>query len=399
MYILNFISIGGLKMVNKSFVFQLGTVVLFGDHVIEKLSGKVKEFKRDKVLIVTDKGVEKAGLLEKIEKVLKNDKIEIKIFDDVEPDPSLDTIMKGAKFFKESDCNIIIALGGGSAMDTAKGIRVVADNGGHIRDYAGVNKVPGRASVPLITIPTTSGTGSEVTIFAVLSDWEYNMKITVTSPYLAADLAIVDPLMAATAPPKVRAASGVDALAHSVETYVSNISQPPADALAIKAIGIISANLRGAVANNNNLEAINQVSLGSLISGMAFNNSFLGLTHSIGAALSGHVHVSHGVAIALLLPYVMEYNSIANMEKYRNIAIALGAKVQNLNLRESALEAAKAVSELVEDVGLPRHLKDLGTKKEDLAAIAKDAMGHGMVKMNPRKPTENEILAVLQKAY
>lgn len=386
-------------MANDSFLFRMSTPVLFGNGVVQQLAAKVKEFKASKVLVVTDQGVKQAGLLDKVTKPLEDSGLELAVFDAVEPDPSLDTIHKGANFFKQAGCDLIVALGGGSPMDTAKGIRVVADNGGHIRDYAGVNKVPGKASVPLITIPTTSGTGSEVTIFAVLSDWEYNMKITVTSPYLAADLALVDPLLTVSAPARITAASGIDALAHAIETYVSNISQPPADALALKAIQIIGTNLRSAVANGSNLEARNQMALGSLMAGMAFNNAFLGITHSIGAALSGHVHVSHGISIASLLPYVMEYNAMARMEKYREIAAALGERVENMTLREGALAAARSVHELVGDVGLPQHLQELGVKEDDLPAIAKDTLSHGMVKMNPRKPTETEILGILRKAF
>ncbi len=386
-------------MAADSFVFRMGTTVFFGNNIVSQLPDRVRELNASKVLIVTDKGVRQAGLLEKIEKLLEEAGFQTAVFDDVEPDPGLETVHRCATFFKEKKCNLVVALGGGSPMDTAKGARVLADNGGHIRDYAGVNKVPRPASVPLITIPTTSGTGSEVTIFAVLSDWEANVKITITSPYLAANLALVDPSLTVSAPPGITAASGVDALAHAVETFVSNIAQPPADALALKAVEIIGANLRPAVARGNNLEARTQMSLGSLIAGMAFNNAFLGLTHSIGAALSGHVHISHGVAIALLLPHVMEYNAMACPEKYRSIAAALGEKVEAMSAREGALAAARGVQDLVKDVNLPQRLSELKVKKDDLKSIASNAMGHGMVKMNPRRPTEAEVLGILEKAF
>ena len=191
----------------------------------------------------------------------------------------------------------------------------------------------------------------------------------------------------------------MDALAHAIEAYVSNIAQLPADALALKAIETIGAELRIAVANGNHLKARSEMSLGSLMAGMAFNNAFLGLTHSIGAALSGYAHVSHGMAIALLLPYVMEYNSIACQEKYRAIAIALGEKVDNLTLREASLSAASAVHALVEDVGLPNKLSQLGLKENVLPEMARTALTHGMVKMNPRIPTEDDILNILRRAF
>lgn len=381
-----------------NFIFRMTTTVMFGKGIVDQLPAKVQEFKKESVLIVTDKGVRQAGLLAPIEKSLVDAGLQVAVFDDVEPDPGLDTIHRGAAFFKERQGDFLVALGGGSPMDTAKGIRILADNGGNIRDYAGLNKVPGRSSIPLVTIPTTSGTGSEVTIFAVLSDWEQNVKITISSPYLAAELAIVDPLLTLSAPPRITAATGIDALAHAIETYVSNLAQPPADALALRAIEVIGANLRAAVANGSKPEPRTEMSLGSLLAGMAFNNGFLGITHSLGAALSGHAHVSHGIAIALLLPYVMEYNAMANLEKHWDIALALGEEVEGLSVRDGAFAAAEAVRNLVEDINLPSRLRELGVKEGDLAGMAKSAIGHGMVKMNPRQPNEAELLAILKKA-
>ncbi len=385
-------------MSTDNFIFRMATTVMFGKGIVAQLPTKVKEFKKDKVLIVTDKGVRQAGLLAPIEKSLADAGLHVAVFDDVEPDPGLDTIHQGAAFFKEQKSDFLVALGGGSPMDTAKGIRILADHGGHIRDYAGMNKVPARSSIPLVTIPTTSGTGSEVTIFAVLSDWEHNVKITISSPYLAADLALVDPLLTLSAPPRITAATGMDALAHAIETYVSNLAQPPADTLALKAIALIGANLRAAVANGSKPEPRTEMSLGSLLAGMAFNNAFLGITHSLGAALSGHAHVSHGMAIASLLPYVMEYNAMADLGKYGDIALALGEKVEGLSLRDRAFAAAEAVRNLTEDINLPSRLREFGVKEEDLAGMAKSAIGHGMVKMNPRHPNETELFDILKKA-
>ncbi|NLC39123.1 MAG: iron-containing alcohol dehydrogenase [Clostridia bacterium] len=386
-------------MSTSNFTFRLYTVVSFGDGVINKLSEKVKEFGANKVAIITDKGIRQVGLLDQVEGLLRDGGLEVSVFDEVEPDPSLDTIHKGSDFVRQVGCDLVIGLGGGSCMDTAKAVRVIVDNGGHIRDYAGANKVPKKASVPLIAIPTTAGTGSEVTIFSVLSDWEYNMKITVASPYLAPDFALVDPLITLSAPPRITAATGIDALAHAIEGFVSKASQPPSDALAIKAIQIIGANLRNAVFHGDDVVARNQMSLGSLIAGIVMNNGFLGIAHSIGAALSGHTHISHGMAISLLLPHVMEYNAVSRLEKYKEIAVALGEKLENMNLREGALAASKSVFNLVGDIGLPQHLSELGVKKEDLPLIAKNALTHGQLKMNPRKPTEADLVSILNKAF
>ncbi|MFZ5590833.1 MAG: iron-containing alcohol dehydrogenase [Bacillota bacterium] len=380
------------------FTFQLKTTVCFGANIVSSIDDRCRDYNARHVLIVTDQGVEKAGILEKVEKVLSDAGIENVVFDDVEPDPGLETIHRCASCFRENKCDLFLAIGGGSPIDTAKGARIIVDNGGHIRDYAGVNKVPRAPRTPLLAIPTTSGTGSEVTTFAVLSDWENRMKITISSPFLAPEVAVVDPLLTLTAPPSVTAASGIDALSHAIETYVSLKAQPPAEALALKAIELIGESLRAAVADGSNKEARTKMSLGSLLAGMAFNNSLLGLTHSIGAALSGHAHVSHGMAVGLLLPYVMEFNAMARLEKYGKIAIALGEDVKGLSLREAALRSVKAVRELVEDISLPRRLGEVGVTGDMIEGMAKDAMGHGMLKFNPRVVTEKDIMAILQKA-
>ncbi|AEG14239.1 Alcohol dehydrogenase [Desulfofundulus kuznetsovii DSM 6115] len=382
----------------EAFTFQLKTTVCFGANVVSGIVDWCRNYNAKRVLIVTDQGVRKAGILEKVEKILSDAGIENVVFDDVEPDPGLETIHRCASCFRENKCDLILAVGGGSPIDTAKGARVIVENGGHIRDYAGVNKVPRAPVTPLIAIPTTSGTGSEVTTFAVLSDWENRMKITISSPFLAPEVAVVDPLLTMTAPPSVTAASGIDALSHAIETYVSLKAQPPAEALALKAIELIGESLRTAVADGSDKEARTRMSLGSLLAGMAFNNSLLGLTHSIGAALSGHAHVSHGMAIGLLLPYVMEFNAMARMEKFSKIAVALGEDVKGLSLREAALRSVKAVRELVEDISLPRRLGDVGVTGDMIEGMAKDAMGHGMLKFNPRAVTEKDIIAILRKA-
>ncbi|GAW91032.1 iron-containing alcohol dehydrogenase [Calderihabitans maritimus] len=382
----------------EGFAFQLQTRVCFGVNEVFNIGNKCREYNAMRVFIVTDQGVVEAGILEQVKKVVNDAGIETVVFDEVEPDPSLETVHRCASRFREKNCDLILAVGGGSPVDTAKGARVVVENSGHIRDYAGVNKVPKAPAIPLIAVPTTSGTGSEVTMFAVLSDWENNMKITVASPYLAPELALVDPLLTLTAPPSVTAASGIDALAHAIETYVSLKAQPPAEVLALRAIELIGESLRPAVANGSDEEARTKMSLGSLLAGMAFNNSLLGLTHSIGAALSGHAHVRHGVAIGLLLPHVMEFNAMARLEKFRDIAVALGEDVRGLNLREAAFRSVKAVRELVEDIALPRRLREVGVTEDMIESMTEDAMGHGMLKFNPRKATEKDIVGILRKA-
>jgi len=383
-----------------SFLFRMQTAVSFGVGTVAQIAERVKEFDASKVLIVTDAGIRRAGLLEKVEKPLLDAGLNVRVFDDIEPDPCLETIHKGADFFKEDPAEVIVAVGGGSPMDTAKGLRVVVENGGHIRDYAGVNIVPKRSQIPLICVPTTAGSGSEVTVFAVLTDRQNDIKITVGSPYVAADLAIVDPVMMVSAPPKFTAGAGIDALTHAVETYVSTISQPPADAWALKAIEIISQNLRTAVTNGPDMEARTQMALGSLFASMAFSNARLGINHSLGAAFSGVYHVNHGVTMGLFLPYTMKYNMISNLEKYKNIAVAMGVNTCGMTTREAALAGCEEVLQLVKDINLPYRISQLGLdiKEEDLPALAKGAMTHGMVPTNSRRPSEEDMLEIFKEA-
>lgn len=298
-----------------NFEFQLPTKVIFGYGKISELSQVLDAIKVNHLFIVTDKGIVQAGILETIVKQIEG-KFSYCIFDEVEPDPSTETVNRAAEIYKEMECDAIIAVGGGSPIDTAKGIRTVVNNGGKIEDYAGVNLVKNKPVTSLVVLPTTSGTGSEVTIFSVLSDWKEKRKVTVTSPNIAADVAIVDPKLTMSLPSHITAASGFDALAHGLETYVSDISQPASEAMALSAIKTINQYLPVAVYNGKNKEARIKMSEASLLAGMAFNQSYLGLAHAIGSALSGHANVSHGDAIGLLLPAVMEFNRVTQVEKY-----------------------------------------------------------------------------------
>lgn len=381
----------------SSFEFHLPTRIHFG-------YGKVKElgnlpFKMKRAFIVTDKGVVNAGLLENVTNKLLEIQIDYFIYDDVEADPSVESVNKASEVFKQEDCDIVIAVGGGSAIDTAKGIRVLADHGGSISDYAGVGLVGQASQTPLVAIPTTSGTGSEVTIFAVYSDWNENRKITVTSPYLAPNISIVDPELTMTVPPQITAGSGFDAFAHGAEALVSKGSQPASDALALSAMNTVNKYLRRAVFDGEDVEARIGMAEASLLAGMAFNQSYLGLTHAIGSALSGHAHVSHGAAIGLLLPAVIEYNSISCLNKYSPMAGVFRRLDPRLTDREAVSQLIEDVTLLRNDIGLPQKLREVGVREEQLEDIAKDSVKSGMWKFNPRKASEKEILKIIEPLF
>lgn len=377
------------------FSFHLPTLIEFGYGKAARLGERLELLGVSKVFVVSDKGVESAGLLTAMTESLLSSGITFDIYTDVEPDPGLETINRGAQVFKSKTYDGIVAVGGGSSIDTAKGIRVVAVNGGSIGDYAGVNRVPAGSPIPLIAVPTTSGTGSEVTIFGVYSDWQNNVKVTVTSQHMAPTIALVDPQLTMQLPQKMTAASGIDALAHGIESFFSVRSRPASDALAMRAIGAVNASLKRAVHDGSDIEARMGMSHGSLLAGMAFNNGFLGLAHAIGSALSGHCHVPHGIAIGLLLPSVVKYNAYARPEKAATIAQLMGARVNGTGSLAEA--AAPAVAQLVQEIGLPTRLGDVGVTEEKLADIARDSFKSGMMKFNPRTPTESEVLELLKR--
>jgi alcohol dehydrogenase len=385
------------QVANLEYSFHLPTLIDFGYGKTAQLGERLAKQGISQVFLVTDKGVQSAGLLSRILESLHSSSIEVQVYTDVEPDPSLETINQGADVFLKGAFDCIVAVGGGSAMDTAKGIRVVAKNGGSIGDYAGVNRIPLSSSIPLITIPTTSGTGSEVTIFGVYSDWHNNVKVTVTSQHMAPTLALVDPQFTISLPAKMTAASGIDALAHGIETFFSLGSSPASDSLAKEAIIAVNRYLYRAVTDGTDLEARIGMSHGSLLAGMAFNNGYLGLTHAIGSALSGHCHVPHGVAIGLLLPHVVKFNAVTNPEKAAIIASLMGIDANSTE--ELAEQASVAVAELVKEIGLPTTLQEVGVLGEQLPAIAKDSFKSGMMKFNPRQPSEEEVQTLLQQAF
>ncbi|BCJ88246.1 iron-containing alcohol dehydrogenase family protein [Effusibacillus dendaii] len=383
--------------IDFEFSFHLPSLIEFGYGKASRLGERLLQLGVNNVFLVTDKGVESTGILNRLSESLQATGIQFDIYTDVEPDPSIETINRGAEAFQVKRYDCIVAVGGGSPIDAAKGIRVVASNGGSIGDYAGVNRIPAASAIPLIAIPTTSGTGSEVTIFGVYSDWHNNVKVTVTSPYMAPSIALVDPELTGTLPAKMTAASGIDALAHGIETFFSLRSRPVSDALAMEAISVVNANLRRAVQDGSDIDARVGMSHGSLLAGMAFNNGFLGLAHAIGSALSGHCHVPHGIAIGLLLPHVVEFNTPVRPEKVAKIAELMGVKTGGA--KELAGGAAPAVAQLVQDIGLPTRLREVGVPQEKLADIARDSFKSGMMKWNPRQPSEAEVLEILKKMF
>ena len=380
----------------NDFRFKVPQVIEFGVGSLKKLPEILKESKSEHVFLISDHGLESIGVVKKVQDIIAEGGLKCTTFLDVIPNPTVDVVNDSAKLYKESGATSIIALGGGSPMDVAKATGVLATYGGKITDYEGLYKVPGPI-VPIIAIPTTAGTGSEVTASAVITDEERNYKMSVISYEMLPKYAVLDPELIMTAPASVAASCGVDALIHAMEAYVSNFASPFTDAMAEKAMALIGANIRRFVANRKDVDAACAMMTGSTFAGMAFAWAKLGNVHAMSHPVSAYFHVAHGVANAVLLPTVVEYNALADHGRYE--------KIYNF-IRESK-EPAKdfkpqmlvdEIKKLNADLGIPASLSEVGVTEDKIEAMAKDAVVHPNVLANPRQTNLKEMIALYKKA-
>ncbi|CAM3581850.1 MULTISPECIES: iron-containing alcohol dehydrogenase [Brevibacillus] len=382
---------------NRVFRYEIPTAIEFGNGSIRSLADHVKALGGNKVLIVADPGVVSAGVVERLEEPLKEADIPYVIFSEIEADPDISSVEKGTDIAKAEGCNLVVGVGGGSSLDTAKAIGTMLTNPGHIRDYVGINKVLHQAA-PVIAVPTTAGTGSELTIWSVLSDKKENVKLSVGSTYNCPTLALCDPELTISLPSHVTAATGMDALTHALESYVNKATQPISEGMSIQAMKMIAKSLRVAVVAGDNLQARHDMLLASLIAAMAFNSTRLGLAHALAIPLGAHFKIPHGTVNAILLPEVMQFNLIGNLEKFAEIASIFGEKVEHLSDREAAERSVVAIRQLKQDVGITQTLSDYGLKEEHLGFIAEEAMLSGNVPVNPRKPTLEDLKQICRAA-
>ena len=379
----------------REFSFELPTRIEYGVGVISKLGDELRLLKAQKVAIITDPGIIKAGLLDKITSILKEEKLLYNVFDGVDPNPKDRNVERGAQVVRSFEADAMVAIGGGSVIDCAKAIGVlVSHDGKRIKDFEGKTAVK-KQILPFIAIPTTAGTGSEVTFSAVITDTENNYKMTVRSPFMAAKVALLDPKLTVTVPPHITASTGMDALTHAIEAYTVKVSEPVSDALALYAIELISNNLVNAVKNGEDIEARACMLVGSLLAGIAFSHSDVGSVHCMAEALGGVYDAPHGICNAVLLPYVMEYNVEFCLEKYSRIAQAMGEVFYTIE--EGAMKAVERVKELAVDVGLPS-FKSLGVKEEDLEKLADMAAKNISTESNPREMTKEDYLTLFRRA-
>jgi alcohol dehydrogenase class IV len=381
--------------------FIIPPVLITGSGSSEKVGEESKKLEVKKGLIVTDEVLSKLGVLEGAKKALSENKIQFAVYDKISTEPTVDYVKEGLKTYRENGCDFLIAIGGGSAIDTAKAIAVMVTNPGSIENYKGLNKIPGKG-VPLIAIPTTGGTGSEVTVFTIITDTKTDVKMLIGSPFIMPQVAIVDPLLTLSCPRGLTAAVGIDALTHAIEAYVSVKAQPMSDIFCLSAIELISGNLRQAWANGNNVEAREKTMLGALQAGIAFSNASVALVHGMSRPIGAYFHVAHGASNAALLGVVAEFSLIGNPTRYAHIARAMGENITGLNDLEAAQLAAKAIKQLIKDIKIPS-LKALGVEKEKLDQLAprmaEDAIASGSPGNNPRQATKDEIVELYKIAY
>jgi alcohol dehydrogenase len=380
------------------FGFFIPTVTLMGIGAHKEIGKQVKTLGASKPLIVTDKGITAAGITAQVAEIVKQDLgVDCAVFDETVPNPTDKNVADGLEIYKSTGCDAIISLGGGSSHDCGKGIGIVATNGGRIHDYEGIDKST-KAMPPFIAVNTTAGTASEMTRFAIVTDTSRKVKMAIIDWRVTPNVAIDDPLLMAGMPSALTASTGMDALTHAVEAYVSTIATPITDACAIKAIELIAQYLRAAVANGQDMDARDKMSYAQYLAGMAFNNASLGHVHAMAHQLGGFYDLPHGVCNAILLPVVERFNMIANLDRFVDIAVAMGENVDGMSKRAAAEKALEAIKTLSSDVGIPKGLAELGVKEEDLPIMAENAQKDACGLTNPRRPTLQDVIQIYKDA-
>lgn len=382
---------------SKISAFKIANKLITGQAAIEQLAAELTRLNVNNPLIVTDAILVKSGTVDLALAQLGGRRYGI--FDQVKPEPEISIVEDCTRAYRDGGHDGLIGLGGGSAIDIAKGVAAFAGHEGPLAELFGVDLVK-RKGPALIAIPTTAGTGSEVTNVAIFSDKEAQLKKGIVSDYLLPDVALVSPVMTLTCPRSVTAASGVDALVHAVESYLSVNASPITDAIALGAIKLIAKALPKAYANPSNLQAREDMATASLMAGMAFGNAGVGAVHALAYPLGGRFNIAHGVSNALLLPYVMEWNKMACVERFRDIAEAMGLRVAELSDKDAADQAVKAMADLCAAVDIPSGMRSFNVPEDAIPAMAEEASKiDRLMRNNPRKLTAADIEKIYRAAY
>ena len=376
--------------------FFVSSNVVFGKDAAKKLPEILKEYKAKNVMVVYDAGVKMAGIATKVLGEIEKADVKVTVFDGVIPNPTNEVVEEAAEIAKKENIDVFVAVGGGSSIDLTKAVNILMTNPGPIGQYGGIGMVK-EDVLPLIAIPTTAGTSSEITNVVALTDTEAVCKYVIIDNKIVADRVIADPEFTRTMPPSVTAATGMDAITHAVESYISNRATPLTEYHSLKGLQIFYENLPKAVADGNDMHAREQMMLGCIIAGFGFSNANLGLVHGIAHTLSAHFHLAHGMANATVLPYVMEYNADSCPEKMVELAKAIQLPVSG-NLDEDKLLLSKELLKLTKTLGI-KTLSEQGIKEEDLSMLADDVLKEPVLGFNPKQGvTKEDVLNILHKA-
>jgi len=383
----------------KAFKLRIPDWIHFGIGTVNQVSEEAKRLGAGRVMLITDPGVSKIGLLDRVLEPLKSSGIDCGVFDQVEPEPPISNFMDALKMARDGKFDVFVGIGGGSSMDMTKLVSAMMTNEGDIKDYFGVDKVLKRG-LPTIMITTTAGTGSEVTRLAVLTDTDANLKRVVSAQNILADVAIVDPEMTSTMPQSVTASTGIDAFIHAVESYIAVNASPLTDNLALGAIRMISGSLGPAFANGKDMTARYNMALGALMAGINLNNAGVGAVHALAYPIGGEYHVSHGSALCVIFAETMRASAIANLPKYRAMAEVLGVNVKGLSPMEAADAAIDAMVEIASMVKLPTTLTDINADKSRVQEWAEGAYSEVRLLGNtPRVLTKDDIAEIFEKSF
>lgn len=377
--------------------FFIPSVNVLGKGAVDDAIGDIKTLGFKRALIVTDKPLVKIGLVGEVAEKLGQNGITSTVFDGVQPNPTVGNVEAGVALLKANQCDFVISLGGGSPHDCAKGIALVATNGGSIKDYEGLDQ-SAKPQLPLVAINTTAGTASEMTRFCIITDEARHIKMAIVDKHTTPLLSVNDPELMLKKPASLTAATGMDALTHAVEAYVSIAANPITDACAIKAIELIQGNLVNAVKQGQDIEAREQMAYAQFLAGMAFNNASLGYVHAMAHQLGGFYDLPHGVCNALLLPHVQEYNAKVVPDRLKDIAKAMGVDVANMTDEQGAAAAIAAIKALSVAVNIPENLTLLGVKAEDIPTLAENALKDACGFTNPKQATHEEICQIFTNA-
>jgi len=373
-------------------------IVIMGPGAVELIVPEIMKMNVKKALVVTDKVLIEAGVVEEVTKVLDEAKIPYAVFSDVKPNPTVKNVNDGYQALLDNECDFVISIGGGSPQDTGKGIAILATNPGDLRDYEGVGKTANKA-IPIVAINTTAGTASEATINYVITDEDRKVKMVIVDPNSIATVAVNDPILMLKMPKSLTAATGMDALTHAIEGYTTAGATAFTDLFNLEAIKVISSSLRQAVEDGDDLDARDAMAYGQFVTGMGFSNGGLGIVHSMAHQLGGFYDLPHGVANAVLLPHVVAYNADAVGDRLKDVAVAMGLDISRREPKEINIMAIDAIKKLSKDVGIPAGLSELGVKEEDFPTLADLALADACTPGNPKCPSKEDIIAIYKSAF